>query len=310
MKITVLILTSGTRDRHVSIEGLLKSLSRQTVKPDEVVIATETEGRDLAKLAGKYLSSINLVNLKVLETGYYNKCWTANKAILKSRGDVIFLLEDDLYLTLSFIEEVINAFKEYPEAGCIYTNCVLVFREGARFRSGLTGWLARALSKLAIHESILPRMARRISEHLVEVPVFSMSVACRKEALLKAGLYDMGVKEPILGEDYDLALRIRRVGYKIIQTKRAISYHLTMPVTKGIIKYSKDPARLMGAYETEVYFMAKNRDFLGTSNVVRHAIYRAIEAVAWGIRARSLRVILYGVAGSIKGLIRGGLHSP
>jgi len=303
MKTTVLILTSGTKDRHVLIRGLIKSLSQQTVKPDEVIIATETADNELVKIANEYLGDMRV---KVIETGYWNKCWTANKAILSSSGDVIFLLEDDLYLTPNFIEEALNAFKEYPEAGCIYTNCIWVFKEGARSRGGLMGWLARALSKLSIHESALPRMVRRINDHLVEVPVFTMSVACRREALLRAGLYDMRVREPILGEDFDLALRIRRAGYKIIQTTRAVSYHLTMQVTKGVLKYGRDPSMLMGTYETEVYFMTKNRDALSLKNVISHAIYRSIEAVAWGIRTKNPLVILYGIAGIVKGFIRGG----
>jgi hypothetical protein len=172
------------------------------------------------------------------------------------------------------------------------------------------GWLAKALSKLSIHESALPRMVRRINDHLIEMPVFTMSVACRREALLRAGLYDMRVKEPILGEDFDLALRIRKAGYKIIQTTRAVSYHLTMQVTKGVIKYGRDPSKLMGTYETEVYFMTKNRDILNLKNAISHAIYRSIEAAAWGIRSRNPSAIPYGMAGVIKGFMKGCLHGP
>jgi len=300
----VLILTSGTKDRHILIRGLIKSLSQQTIKPNEVIIATETAGNELMKIANEYLRD---VAVKVIETGYWNKCWTANKAILSSGGDIIFLLEDDLYLTPNFIEEALNAFKEYPEAGCVYTNCIWVFQEGARSRGGFMGWLARALSKLSIHESALPRMVRKINDHLVEVPVFTMSVACKREALLRAGLYDMRVREPILGEDFDLALRIRKAGYKIIRTTRAVSYHLTMQVTKGVIKYGRDPSMLMGTYETEVYFMTKNRDVLSLKNVMSHILYRSIEAMIWGIRARNTLAILYGITGVIKGFIKGFL---
>jgi GT2 family glycosyltransferase len=307
MRTTVLVLTTGTKDRLALIEGLLKSLARQTVKPDEVLIASETNRKELTEMAGKHLKG---TDFRVVETGYWNKCWTANRAILESKGDVIFLLEDDLYLAPTFVEEVLKAFKECPWVGCVYTKCVWVFREGARSRGGLLGWLARALSKLTIHESVLPRMVRRISGHLIEVPVFTMSVACRREALLKAGLYDTSVREPILGEDYDLAFRVGKAGYRIVQTSRAVSYHLTRQVSKGVARYSKDPSKLMGTYETEVYFMAKNRDVLGVTNVISHAVYRAVEAIAWGIRSRNPKTILYGVAGSVKGLIRGSLHGP
>ena len=307
MRTTVLILTSGTKDRHILIRGLIKSLSQQTIKPDEVIIATETADNELVKIANEYLGGMTV---KVIETGYWNKCWTANKAILSSSGDIIFLLEDDLYLTPNFIEEALNAFKEYPEAGCVYTNCIWVFQEGTRSRGGFMGWLAKALSKLSIHGSALPRMVRRINDHLIEVPIFTMSVACKREALLRAGLYDMRVREPILGEDFDLALRIRKAGYKIIQTTRAVSYHLTMQVTKGVIKYGRDPSMLMGTYETEVYFMTKNRDILNLKNVISHAIYRSIESVTWSIRSRNPSAIPYGIAGVIKGFMKGCLHGP
>jgi GT2 family glycosyltransferase len=117
----------------------------------------------------------------------------------------------------------------------------------------------------------------------------------------------MRVREPILGEDFDLALRIRKAGYKIIQTTRAVSYHLTMQVTKGVIKYGRDPSMLMGTYETEVYFMTKNRDVLSLKNVMSHILYRSIEAMIWGIRARNTLAISYGITGVIKGFIKGFL---
>jgi len=302
MKTTVIILTSGTADRHILIKGLLRSLARQSVKPSEVIIATETAGEELAKIVSEYLGNIDF---RVIETGYWNKCWTANKAILESKGDIVFLLEDDLYLAPNFIEEVLKTFEEHPEAGCVYTKCIWVFREGARSKGGLMGRLAKMMSKLSIHESVLLRNFRKINDHLIEVPVFTMSAACKKEVLLKAGLYDMRVKEPILGEDYDLALRIRKTGYRIIQTSRAVSYHLTKQVSKGIIKYGKDPAKLMGTYETEIYFITKNRDVLGAVNVINHIVYRVIEAITWGIRSKNILTIFYGIAGSIKGFIKG-----
>jgi hypothetical protein len=193
MKTTVLILTSGTADRHILIKGLLKSLARQSVKPSEVVIATETAGEKLAKIASECLGN---TCFRVIEAGYWNKCWTANKTILESKGDIVFLLEDDLYLASNFIEEVLKAFEEYPEAGCVYTKCIWVFREGTRSKGGLMGWLTKTVSKLSIHESVLPKMVKKANDHLIEVPVFTMSVACRREVLLKAGLYDVRVKEP------------------------------------------------------------------------------------------------------------------
>ncbi|WP_069807896.1 glycosyltransferase family 2 protein [Vulcanisaeta thermophila] len=303
MRVTALILTSGSKDRIPYIEVLIKSIAKQTVKPHEVVVATETSGNLINDLLRKYVPDIEH---KVIETGYWNKCLTANKAILRSSGDVVFLLEDDLYLTPNFIEEVLKTFREYPSTACVYTNCIWVFPEGAGTRgNGIVSDLARVLRKLTIHNSALPRFVRKISDHLIEVPVFTMSVACKKEVLLRVGLYDMNVNEPILGEDYDLALRIVKAGYKIIQNTKAVSYHFTKQVSKGVRRYGEKPRALMGTYASEVYFMTKNRDLLGTGNVIMHMVYRIIESVAWGIRARNPLLLIYGPAGSLMGFIKG-----
>jgi hypothetical protein len=66
----------------------------------------------------------------------------------------------------------------------------------------------------------------------------------------------------------------------------------------------------MGTYETEVYFMTKNRDVLKISNIVKHVIYRVIESLAWGVRSRNLLVMLHGMIGLFKGFIRGYLYEP
>ncbi|ADN49863.1 glycosyltransferase family 2 protein [Vulcanisaeta distributa] len=307
MRITIIVLTSGSRDRLSLLKHLLKSIAAQTVLPDEVIVATESNGELIKALGDGYL---NGVVFRVLETGYWNKCLTANEAILKADGDVIFLLEDDLYLTPSFIEEVVETFRKFPDAGCVYTNCIWVFPEGSGSRGGVVGRAARLLSKLTIHGSVLPRFTRPVSNGVFEVGSFTMSVACRREALLRAGLYDVRVWEPILGEDFDLAFRVRKAGYRILQNTRAVSYHFTMQVTKGSAKYRSDPSALMGTYATEVYFMAKNRDLLGLSHVITHAIYRMIESVMWGVRSGNPLTIIYGIAGSLLGLLRGLLVNP
>ncbi|MGB9622873.1 MAG: glycosyltransferase, partial [Candidatus Bathyarchaeia archaeon] len=218
---------------------------------------------------------------------------------------IIFLLEDDLYLAPNFIEEILRIFEEFPDVGCVYGNCIWVFREGLRSRGGLLSLVSRLVSKLSVHESLFPKLTKRISSDVFDVPVFTMSVACRRDVLIKAGLYDMRVSEPILGEDYDLALRIRATGYRIIKNSRALAYHFTKQVSKGVLRYRRDPKMLRGVYESEVYFIAKNLKTVGLGYVVSHTIYRTLESVAWSIRSGNPLAILYGVSGSLLGFFRG-----
>jgi cellulose synthase/poly-beta-1,6-N-acetylglucosamine synthase-like glycosyltransferase len=301
--ISIIVSTTGLPDRLKLLSDLLFSLSRQSIKDFELIVASEVVDAKLLEVFKENFHPCRKHRLIV--SGLWNKCKTANKAIKESRGDIVFLLEDDLILKENFIEELVKTFNLDPRIGCVYSRCVWVYPEGLRSRGGLKGFIAKLISKLSIHESVLSKQARKINSYLYEVPVFTMSVACKREALYKAGFYDESINEPISGEDYDLALRIRKAGYKIVQTTKAVSYHLTKQVTKGIVKYGKDPKKLMGAYETDVYFMAKNRDVLRLRNVISHAMYRAIESIAWGVRARNPQTILYGIAGSLKGLLEG-----
>ena len=301
-KFSVIILTTGADERLPYLNRLLQSLAVQSIKPWELIIASELSS-GLEELLKKYFCPCR--NHRVLITGYWNKCKTANRAIKESRGDVVFLLEDDLILKENFIEEMLKVFDLDPKIGCVHSRCIWVYREGLRSKGGVKGFIAKLISKLSIHESVLRRQIKKINSYLYEVPVFTMSVACRKEALYKAGLYDESVGEPISGEDYDLALRVRRAGYKVVLNSRAISYHFTRQVTKKATRIKEEPNYLEGINESEVYFMVKNRSMLGSNNIMLHAIYRALESIAWGIRARRASAIVYGIHGVVKGLIKG-----
>ncbi|CCC81992.1 glycosyltransferase family 2 protein [Thermoproteus tenax] len=301
MTISVIILTAGTSDRLTYIDALLKSIAKQTVKPDEVIIATETSGAKLRQLLSEHLGG---GPHRVIETGYWHKGKTANKAIAEAKGDIIFLLEDDLVLRRNFVEEVVKTFDEHKDAGCVYTNCIWVHQEGLKKRGGLAGLAARLLSKLTVHEALFPRQVKYLGDGLYEVPVFTMSVACKKEVLVRAGLYDEALEEPIQGEDFDLALRIRASGFKIIMNPRAVSYHFTRQATKRAIKLARDPSHLEGIYRSEIYYLTKNINMVGPY-LIPHIIYRTIEATTWALRTRKPKVLIYGVKGVIEGVMYG-----
>ncbi|MCX8205541.1 MAG: glycosyltransferase [Candidatus Nezhaarchaeota archaeon] len=303
----MIVLTTGSDERLKYLDKLLSSLSRQTTKNYELIVASETLSNELQELLGKHFCACE--SHRIIATGYWNKCRTANKAIRSSKGDIVFLLEDDLSLERNFLEEVLKTLEAYPEIGCVYSRCIWVHSEGLRGRGGVKGLVAKLAGKLSIHEAALPKQSRRINDYLYEAPVFTMSVACRREALYKAGLYDEGVEEPILGEDCDLALRIRRAGYKIFLNTRAVSYHFTKQVAKKVKEVVKKPSYLMGINRSEVYFIAKNRDLLDLGCVVLHVVYRMLESVAWGIRARKILVVVYGICGAVIGFLRGLLRS-
>ncbi len=302
-KPTIIILTTGTDEKLECLDKLLMSISTQTVRHFQLTIASEVLSYKLEKLLRKYFYPCE--DHKILATGYWNKCRTANKAIKDSKGDIIFLLEDDLVLKEDFMEKILKTFDSDPRIGCVYSRCIWVYPEGLRSKEGFKSFIAKLVTKLSVHGSALHKYVKKVDEGLYEVPTFTMSVACRKEALYKAGLFDEYVEEPILGEDYDLALRVKKAGYRIVQNLDAVSYHYTKQVSKSLDIGKKDPKKFAKRYESEVYFMAKNRDVLGILHVLMHAVYRIIEGIAWSIKMSDLKVLVYGLCYPIKGLVKG-----
>jgi len=302
-KSSLVILTTGTNERLTDLSKLLCSISKQAVEPSELIIASEATSPELEKLLEKYFCPCE--NHKIISTGYWNRCKTANEAIRKARGSIIFLLEDDLILKDNFIEEMAKSFDSKTRIGCVYSRCSWVYHEGLRNRAGIKGFMAKIVSTLSIHQSILSKQTKRLDHYLCEVPVFTMSVACRREALYKAGLYDENVSEPISGEDYDLALRIRKAGYRIVMNAKAISHHFTRQVTKRVTKIHDSAKYLSDLNESELYFVTKNRDILGVHHVMLHVAYRALESIAWAVRAKNAKASIYGIAGTLRGFAKG-----
>ncbi len=111
-----------------------------------------------------------------------------------------------------------------------------------------------------------------------------------------------------MSEDYDLALRIRGFGYRILKNNKAIAYHFTKQVSKGVSRYRRDPRALRGVYESEVYFISKNLESIGLGYVMSHTMYRILESVAWSIRSGNPLALLYGVLGSLLGFLKGIMH--
>jgi hypothetical protein len=108
MKISFIIITTGKN--NYSLKRLFKSIAKQTCAncSCELVLATESNGFELGNLAKQLLPFID--DVIVVETGYWNKCRTANLAILRSKGELVALLEDDLELDPQWLSEATKVF--------------------------------------------------------------------------------------------------------------------------------------------------------------------------------------------------------
>jgi len=297
--VSIIVITTGKN--LVNIKRLLLSIKAQNYKDYEVIIATESNGAKLTELC----ISLGL-NCTILETGCWNKCKTANLAIVKSKGKLIALLEDDVELEPCWLSKMIECLNTEKNAGCVY--CVVINPLGSESITTRTSkrafhYVVRAINTLKAHYCI----ARK------GLKVFSLTVLCRREALLRAGVFDMNVEEPIQAEDYDLAIRIQKAGYKIMTCNEVKVRHYTRHTYKrALLTLKKGPKWWGKLVENDTYLFAKHWDLLGIS-IFTHALYNAIfTPFALILQVKRLpgiafftKLFLHAIKGSFTGLIRG-----
>jgi len=130
---------------------------------------------------------------------------------------------------------------------------------------------------------------------------------------MKARLFDMNVIEPIVGEDYDLAIRIQKAGFKIVSSDKVRAQHYTRHVYKRtLLAIERGPQWWGKLVENGTYFFAKHYDVLGIFTIFMHTIYNAFfSPLALLLKLRKvsigffIKVFLYSVRGSFIGFIRG-----
>jgi GT2 family glycosyltransferase len=273
----------------------------QGFKDYEVIIATESNSNKLRELCKK----LNM-DCRVIETGYWNRCITVNIGILRSKGELIAILEDDVVLEPDWLTKMVTALVNDKDVGCAYSAVINPFGSES---------LAAKTNKRAVHLIVKALNTLRVHNHFARknLNVFSLTVICRKEALLKAGLFDVNVEEPIVAEDYDLALRVQKAGYKVVVCNEVRVFHYSFHMRKrALLALSRGPQWWGKLVENDTYFFAKHYDVLGIFTIFMHTIYNAfLSPLALLLKLRKvsieffIKVFLYSVRGSFIGFIRG-----
>jgi GT2 family glycosyltransferase len=304
--ILISIVINTTGKNLVNIRRLLYSIKQQNYNQYEIVIATESNGVKIRQIC-------EAIGLKcvILETGYWNKCLTANVAILKSKGELVTILEDDIELEPSWLSKMIKCINNDKRIGCVYSNVINPFGSeslASRTANKVLYYVVRIVNTFRAHGNF----ARK------KITVFSLTVMCRREALLKAGLFDTSVEEPIVAEDYDLAIRVQKAGYKVITCNDAKALHYTRHAYKRtLLALKRGPRWWERLIENDTYFFAKHYDVLGFV-VFTHAIYNAfISPLALLVRLTKIKnftlyflinIFLRSIEGSLTGLIKGFIY--
>lgn len=300
--VSLIIITTGLNTKN--IEQLLKSIATQSFKSYEVIVACETNRTLIFNACKNILPG----KCRVIETGFWNRCRTANVAIKRAKGDYVALLEDDLVLDSQWLEKAfLTLVKGDKNTACVYTKVINPYGSeslAVNMKTNVIKFLIKMINTLRAHAGLSKK----------RIQVFSLATLCKKKALMEAGLFDIRLEEPIVGEDYELAIRINKLGYKIRTCSRALAYHYSLHATKRI---QSIPKRGWKWWEhlimNDVYVFVKHMDLLGLY-AITHMIYKCVfEPLNVFIRLRLgplklIKLWCTTIRGILKGFLKGILH--
>ncbi|MFH0783329.1 MAG: glycosyltransferase [Pseudomonadota bacterium] len=187
---------------EIFIGQVLESIMAQTRQPDEILIIDDGSSDNTKKIVSQF-SQIRLI----CHDNNQGIAAARNSAIKHASGDIIVFLDADALASPEYIEEMVAGFTGEDVAG-------------------VNG---RAIE--SVQKTIYDKWRKDVlfqewgDEHRQEVYfLFGMCAAYRKKVLEEVGGFNELFR--ISGEDMDISYRIRKMGYRLAYTPKALVYHL------------------------------------------------------------------------------------
>ncbi|MDP3433251.1 MAG: glycosyltransferase family 2 protein [Bacteroidota bacterium] len=225
MKISLII---ATYNKPEYLFNCLKSIAELKEFPDEIIVADDGSGKETSDLIEKFRIqfSVPFIHVRQEDVGY-RLARSRNNGLIKSTGDYLIFIDDDLILHPKFICDHRNFAKE----GFFYC--------GTRVRLGPT----KTTEIMKTHRNIVSCMESDLQSRLntIRIPFLHKIItgpgytykrlrgchmAFWKEDLIKINGFDE--RYTSWGrEDSDIAMRMMHTGVKRINLKwAALCYHL------------------------------------------------------------------------------------
>lgn len=206
-----------TMDRPEMLERCINSVISGTYKNIEIIISDDSKSNE-SKLVVERLKK-GFRRIKYVHNTERSISVAINKAIRQSRGELIFILDDDNEINKNCITELVSSITKSSNIGIVGPLALYYSHRNIIMHAGVirSKFMRRALY---IHEN--ERWGGQIKEG-EEVEDFANAFMFRRKAAKKAGLWDLLV--PYMGEDGDFEARVRKAGYTVIINPQAKTYH-------------------------------------------------------------------------------------
>lgn len=220
----------ATFNRGQSLAATLKSLLAQASDPPFEIIVVDNNSSDETRSIVHTLRVRAPDTLRYVFEGKQGLSVARNSGINAARGEIIAFTDDDVIVHPNWLQALVAAYQEYPDAACI----------GGKILLGPLG--------------VLPRWFDPTSEYMLgflscfdlgdcvtklEYPsdVWGANFSLRRDVISSIGLFNpelgavgmdhnLGGEHHLVGEESDLCLRIQRAGRTIYYCGHAMVTHL------------------------------------------------------------------------------------
>ena len=193
----------------------LESLRRQTYPHVEIVVADNGSTDGSLELLAQHYPRVNILALGE-NRGFTGAC---NAGIEISQGEFLVLLNNDTKVSSQWLEKVVIAFQEHPEAGTVASKMLLFDQRDTFHTAGDFYRVDGIPGNRGVWQKDMGQYDR-------EEYVFSAcggSAAYRRAMLDQVGVLD---EEFFFScEDVDLAWRAQLAGWRCVYAPQAVVYH-------------------------------------------------------------------------------------
>ncbi len=203
------------------LDFCIGSLENQSLDRDlyEIIIVDNGGSTPLVnKYTGQY--NINVIHFPV----NYGFAGGNNRALDHTRGEIILLMNQDVVVHHNCLEELLNTFERYSEAGVISANMLMVSLKDniAPYASlpetvghyKLTGWGYAAYKVIKTKKDVVP----------VDF-VSGNALGFRKAILRNIDNYLFDSRLASYTEDLDFSIRVKRTKWQMYVRPMAVIYH-------------------------------------------------------------------------------------
>lgn len=215
MFISIVIIT---RNRPQMMRDCLAHLKQQTRLPDEIIVVDSSTGEETQAVLDEYPESVRLR----IPDGRNNMPQARNLGIAHACGEIVAFLDDDSMARPDWLRCLLEPYAD-PAVG------------------GVGGRVIDALEQARVRPDdprigVLQHDCRMTTNFIldpgrpVEVDhVRGCNMSFRRVALEGSGGFDLRYIGSNVGEDADLCLRIKKMGWKLVFQPVAIVDHLAAP---------------------------------------------------------------------------------